>query len=72
MPTDIDLLKRSPVLASVGIPYGPARHPASEWAFERDASGVPVRMVWWECTCPIHRPEIEAANAAIRERDRQL
>ena len=55
LPTDVDLLKR----------YGPARHPSGDWIFERE-DGIPVRMRWWECACPIHQAEIDAVMVSIR------
>ena len=60
LPTDVDLLER----------YGPSRHPASEWIFERE-DGIPVRMRWVECHCATHQAEIDAANATFRAKDAQ-
>lgn len=31
-------------------------------------NGIPVRMRWVECHCPVHQAEIDAANAAIERR----
>ena len=47
------------------VRYGSAKHVANGWVFERE-QGIPVRMRWWECHCPIHQVDIDALNASIR------
>ena len=55
-----------PALPSDGVlRYGPAGHPANGWITERK-NGIPVRMRWCECHCPIHQAEIDAVSASIR------
>jgi len=58
--------ERLPALPSDGVVrYGPAGHPANGWVTEREG-GIPVRMRWCECHCPIHQAEIDTQLGAIR------